>query len=244
MSDALWRLRNGLGRVLAGLPPVGGPVSPQAPTGVFAALSSIYRFAGGFVQHAAVCDWGCGTGFGSAILHRAGAASVIGIDPDPRAVRYARRRFRDPVLAFRVAPFEPAGDGLPPCERLVAVGTLARLEAPEAALERIASALLPGGMLIASLPPVLDGQTLERHLARHPRAARLYLWDWVELLEGSFRELLLFGHQPPPGAELDLASPRPSLLDPAAFRFEELPLAELDDVGSLGAVFVASGGRG
>ncbi|HUP43723.1 MAG TPA: methyltransferase domain-containing protein [Thermoanaerobaculia bacterium] len=241
MHDSLWRARNGLRRLVAGLPPAGGPVSPEAPTAVFAALSSIYRFAGRFVAGKAVLDWGCGTGFGSAILGAAGAGSVVGVDPDAAAIRYARRRFAGPGVGFRSGALEPAGPDLPPFERLVAVGTLARLRDPEAALPALAGAMGPEGLLVASVPPLLDGQTLELHLARHPGAARLYLWDWADLLGRRFRELRLYAHQPPAGVELDLASPRPSPLDPESFRFEEVPLSDLDNVGTLGAVFVGVG---
>ncbi len=47
MRDQLWRARNAARRLLAGLPPVGGPVCPEAPTTVYRVLVSLYRFAGG-----------------------------------------------------------------------------------------------------------------------------------------------------------------------------------------------------
>lgn len=243
MPDSIQRAGNALRRLLAGLPPGGRRVSPEAPTAVFAALSSIYGFAGGFVAGRAVLDWGCGTGFGSAILRRAGARPVVGIDPDGAAIRYARRRFGAPGLELRVAPLEDPGPDLPPFERLVAVGTLARLADPGTVLPRLTAALGPDGILVASVPPLLDGPSLEIHLARHPGAARLFLWDWAELLGRSFRELRLYSHQPPAGVRLDLASPRPSPVAPDAFRFPEAPLSDLDNVGTLGAVFVASAPR-
>ncbi|HSL83279.1 MAG TPA: methyltransferase domain-containing protein [Thermoanaerobaculia bacterium] len=244
MTDRLWRARNAARRLLAGLPPVGGPPFPEAPTAVYRVLASLYRFAGGFVAGEAVVDWGCGTGFGSAHLIEAGARSVMGLDPAPASIRYARRRFRRPGLELRVAELDLASAEVPAAGRWVAVDVLGRLADPEPVLSRLAAALPPEGVLIASLPPVLDGPTLELHRARHPEAARLFLWDWADLLGRAFREVRLFGHHAPPGVRLDLASPRPSPLDPAAFRFEEVPLADLDNVGSLGAVFVASGPAG
>ncbi|MGD2115621.1 MAG: hypothetical protein PVG07_11240, partial [Acidobacteriota bacterium] len=63
-------------------------------------------------------------------------------------------------------------------------------------------------------------------------------------LEGRFHRLELYRHAPPPGVTLDLASPRPSRARPADFRFEALAVGELDDVGFLGAVLVASGAAG
>lgn len=240
MHDQLWRARNAARRLFAGLPPVGGPACPEAPTAVYRVLVSLYRFAGGLVEGETAVDWGCGTGFGSALLIEAGARSVVGLDPDGASVRYARRRFARPGLDFRVADLELASEEVPSAARWVAVGTLGRLPDPEAVLPRVTDSLGPEGVLFASVPPVLDGPTLELHRARHPEAARYFLWDWADLLGRAFREVRLFGHQPPEGVRLELASPRPSALDPAAFRFEEVPLSDLDNVGSLGAVFVAS----
>lgn len=243
-SDTLQRAENALRRLLAGLPPRNAPPSPEVPTQVYRTLGSIYRFAAGRVDGASVLDWGCGTGFGAPVLAEGGARSVLGVDPDAGAVRYARRRFAGDGVEFRVRPLDDpldaeAGAG-GPFDRLVAVSSLARLPDPEATLRRILGGLSPDGSLIASLPPILDGPTLELHRARHPEAARLFLWDWADLLGDLFGELRLYGHQPPDGVALELASPRPSQLDEAAFRFEEIPLDDLDNVGTLGAVFVCS----
>ncbi len=252
MADSLWRARNAARRLLAGLPPRNAPPSPEAPTDVFRTVASIYRFAAGHVAGATVLDWGCGAGFGSALLARSGARAVVGVDPDDSSIRHARKRYGGSAAAgaavdFRVAPLDDPASGWPPergpVERLVAVASLGRLADPEAALPRVAGALAPDGALVASLPPILDGPTLELHRARHPEAARLFLWDWADLLGRTFRELRVFSHQPPAGARLDLASPRPSTLDEAAFRFDEIPLDDLDNVGTLGALFVCRGPR-
>lgn len=165
---------------------------------------------------------------------------MVGLDPAVASIRYARRRFGRPGLDFRVAALDLASPEAPVAGRWVAVDTLGRLADPEAVLPRVAAALPPDGLLVASLPPVLDGPTLELHRARHPEAARLFFWDWSDLLGRAFREVRLFGHHPPPGVRLELASPRPAPLDPADFRFEEVPVSDLDNVGPLGAVFVAS----
>jgi 2-polyprenyl-3-methyl-5-hydroxy-6-metoxy-1,4-benzoquinol methylase len=243
-SDTLRRVQNALRRLLAGLPLRNAPPSPEVPTQVFRTLGSIYRFAADRVAGRAVLDWGCGTGFGAPLLAAGGARSVLGVDPDAKAIRYARGRFAGDTVTFRVAPLEqPLENGDAPVDVMVAVDSLARLPDPAATLSRVVEGLSPEGVLIASLPPILDGPTLELHRARHPAAARLFLWDWAELLDERFGELALYGHQPPEGVRLELASPRPSHLSEAAFRFEEIPLDDLDNVGTLGAVFVAGSPR-
>jgi SAM-dependent methyltransferase len=172
---------------------------------------------------------------------------VVGIDRDPRALRYAARRFgRDAGGRVELRVGDPAAlaDGavLPQGAfgLVLALGLLPRLADPARALDAIRDRLEPGGVLIASLPPILDGQTLAMHQARPGEPSAMYLWDWESELGLRFKSLRLFRHLPPPGRPLDLADPAPSSLDPAAFRCEEIPRAEIYDVGSLTALFVCS----
>jgi SAM-dependent methyltransferase len=50
-----------------------------------------------------VLDFGCGTGYGSALLARAGASSVDGVDSSPTAITYANANFAGPNVHFVVA---------------------------------------------------------------------------------------------------------------------------------------------
>src|SRR5262249_50712539 len=86
---------NGLRRLRSGLPARRG-ISPEVPNDLFQALAAVYAFAARHVQGKSVLDLGCGTGSGSARLLAAGAASVVGVDPDPKSLAYARRRFAGP----------------------------------------------------------------------------------------------------------------------------------------------------
>lgn len=244
MSDAIYKVRNGLARLVHGLPAAGGPVSPEAPGDVYQTVRSIYRFAGGVCSGRATLDLLCGTGFGAAELLEAGCGPVVGVDPGGAAIRYARRSFAGDGLTFRRTAVDPLPEELPPFTAAVAVGALPRLPDPEATLAALAGRLGPEGLLVCSLPPILDGPTLEVHRGHEPGADHRYVWDWVGVLESSFRRLDLYRHLPPPGTELDLASPRPSRVRPERFRFEPIPLDDLDDVGHLTAVVVATGSTG
>lgn len=244
MLDAIYRVRNGLARRVHGLPAVGGPASPEAPGDVYQTLRSIYRFAGGVCAGRPTLDLLCGTGFGSAELLDAGCRRVVGVEPDPAAIRYARRSFGREGLELRLAAVDPLPEELPPFDAAVAVGALPGLPGPDATLTALAARLGAGGVLVCSLPPILDGPTLEVHRGREPGADHRYLWDWLDALEARFGRIGLYRHLPPPDTDLDLASPRPSRARPEDFRFEEIPVDELDDVGHLGAVFVATGAAG
>ncbi|MFP3940515.1 MAG: class I SAM-dependent methyltransferase [Thermoanaerobaculia bacterium] len=244
MRDSIYKVRNGLARLVHGLPVTGGPVSPEAPGDVYQTVRSIYRFAGTVCSGRATLDLLCGTGFGTAELLAAGCSPVVGVDPDGRAIRYARRRFARDGLVFRRDAVNPLPEALPSFTATVAVGALPHLPDPEATLAALAHRMGSEGLLVCALPPILDGPTLEVHRGREPGADHRYLWDWLGALEARFRRLDLYRHLPPADTELDLASPRPSRARPEDFRFEAIPTAELDDVGHLGAVFVATGAAG
>ncbi len=233
------RARNAWRRLVHLLPPSGEVVSPEVPNDLYQAHLSLYLFAASFARGRAAVDLACGTGYGSARLLAAGASRVVGIEADPWRRRYARRRFGRAGVDFRAGePGELPAD-LAPVDLAVAIGALPRAADPDRALAGIASRLAPGGLLVASLPPILDGQALAAHQARKDEPSAMYLWDWEERLRERFAALRLFRHLPPPGRQPDFADPRPSTLAAEAFRCEEIPLAEIYDVGSLGAVFVA-----
>src|SRR4051794_18361537 len=58
-----------------------------------------YRYAAAFVAGKAVLDVASGEGYGSAFLARH-AASVVGVDLDPEAVRHAQQHYPSPNLSF------------------------------------------------------------------------------------------------------------------------------------------------
>ncbi|MEP7012337.1 MAG: class I SAM-dependent methyltransferase [Acidobacteriota bacterium] len=247
MSLNSQRLKNALARLVSGLPARGPVVSPEVPNDLFQAHRSFYAFAARFAADREVLDLGCGTGYGTADLVEAGARRAVGIDPEARSIRYAKRRFRSPSLTFHQAAAERLPAQLGTFDRIVLGNVLTHLVDPEGALSAAAAHLafdLPDseigdGLLIASVPPILDGQTLAKHRALGNPTAR-FLWDWVEALSCHFPHLRLFRCLPPEGVHPDFSDPAPSLLAASDFRFEEIPLANLDDVGGLAAVFVGS----
>jgi len=239
----LARAGNAWRRVRSGLPAAGGALSPEVPNDLYQAHLSIYHFSAGLARGKRVLDLACGTGYGSARLLAGGAGAVTGVESDARLLRYAERRHGAPGISFVRGDPAALPAGLGAFDLAVAVGALPRLGDPGRALAGIAEHLAAGGALVASLPPILDGQALALHRALPRARSSLYLWDWESLLGERFRSLRLFRHLPPPGRLPDLAAAGPSTLAPEDFRFEELPLAEIYDVGSLTAIFVGEGPR-
>jgi len=237
-----WRLRNALRRLGSGLPPRGEVLHPGVPTDLFHAHLALYRFAGRFADRGRVLDLGCGTGYGSAELLAAGAAEVLGVDPRRLSVLYAQRHFGSPAARFRVGRAERLGGELGKFDAVVAVNVLPQVADVEAALCRISALLAPGGRLVASLPPLLDGQSLSLYRVNPRHRTALLLWDWLDLLRGHFDSFRLFRQLAPAGRVPALGSPRPATVRAEDYVFEELALSDLDEVGSLAAVVVCERG--
>jgi SAM-dependent methyltransferase len=248
LSRQAARWGNAWRRLRHGLPARAGPVSPEVANDLFLAHLAVYDFAAGLAPGRRVLDLGCGTGYGSAHLLAAGAAAVVGLDPDAACIAYATHRFGGARLRFARGRAEELPAALPAAaerfELIVAANLLAHLAAPGEALAAAARVLAAGGSLVASVPPVVDDRTMDQHRASGVHRSNRYLWGWESLLRDAFAELRLFRLLPPTGARLDLGDPRRSRLALADFRCEELPLSRLDDAGSLTAIFVASSPRG
>jgi len=62
-----------------------------------------YQFARPFVQGMRVLDYGCGSGYGAALVAD-GASQVFAVDVAEDAIGYARQHYARPNLTFQVAP--------------------------------------------------------------------------------------------------------------------------------------------
>ncbi|HEV8579873.1 MAG TPA: class I SAM-dependent methyltransferase [Thermoanaerobaculia bacterium] len=236
MARVVHKSLNVLRRWRAGLPVRGG-VSPEVPDDLYQSLSALYVFAARFAAGRRVLVLKCGTGFGCVRLAAAGAAEVIGLDPDERSLAYGRKRFAGVrYLQGEVPPGELGSFGL-----IVAVDLLAHLQDPVSVLELAAGRLEPDGVFFASVPPIVDEPTMERNRASGLHRLSLFLWNWESLFRRRFSDVRIFGAFPPEGARLDLADPSPSRLDAEDFHFDEVPPARPAAAGTLSAVLVGRG---
>jgi SAM-dependent methyltransferase len=109
-----------------------------------------YWWAARFVSEKRVLDAGCGTGYGSKILARAGA-DVVGVDIDPAALDEAREAAPERV-AFEMAdarklPFADAEFDVAVCFEVIE-----HVDDPESILDELRRVLRPDGLLVASSP--------------------------------------------------------------------------------------------
>jgi SAM-dependent methyltransferase len=110
-----------------------------------------YRWAAGAVAGKHVLVAGCGRGHGAQILQEAGAATVVGADPDAASVEVATRLYGErirflsaetPALPLAAASFDV----------VVCVETPTAELDPEAAIAELGRVLAPGGLMLVSVP--------------------------------------------------------------------------------------------
>jgi SAM-dependent methyltransferase len=110
-----------------------------------------YEFAKRFCADKRVMDIACGSGYGSDMMVRAGARSVLGVDIDAGNVEHARAAFRHDRLDYTAgdaAAFQPPE----PVDLVVSFETIEHITSYRAALKNFFNALVPGGQLLISTP--------------------------------------------------------------------------------------------
>lgn len=137
-----------------------------------------YEFAARFAAGRTAVDCACGTGYGSAILADAGARAVTGVDLSDEAVAYARAHHARPAARFVVADAMTwAPDAAP--DLWVSLETIEHLPDPAAYVRAVARRLVPGGLLVASVPTTVSTDGNPYHLTDFtPRS-------WHALLAGA-----------------------------------------------------------
>ena len=141
-----------------------------------------------------VLDLGCGGGHNGAMLKKAGAREVVGVELDARAADEARKRL-DRVYTRDLAEFDPAELGDELFDAIVASDVLEHLVDAEGLLARVTTRLRPGGAVVVSLPNVASVYVMAQLVTKSwPRRGsgifdRTHVrWfgkrDMVRLLEG------------------------------------------------------------
>ncbi len=127
-----------------------------------------YRFACRWARNARVLDIACGCGYGSAMLKKAGAREVVGIDIAPEAVAEARELYAKPGITFAQADYRelknpskrkdlaPLFDE--PFDLIVSLETIEHLPDPDDFADTVLRHLKRGGVFTGSVPvtPSMD----------------------------------------------------------------------------------------
>ena len=123
-----------------------------------------YEFAAGHVRGSRVADIACGTGYGTEILVlQGGAGHATGVDRDPAAVDYARRRHGSRGTTFVCAPAEETGLQSACLDAIVSMETIEHVEDDAPLLREFHRLLKPEGRLICSTPNAWALEDAEHH---------------------------------------------------------------------------------
>ena len=145
-----------------------------------------YEFALPAVAGRRVLDMACGTGYGTHFVARQGApASILGVDIDPDAVRYAQLRYHDPGLRY---------DRQDACahwtdERfdvVISWETIEHVPSPDLMLAAVTRMLEPDGVFYVSTPIRVGGHLGDK--PANPYHVREWAHEEFEALVGHFFE--------------------------------------------------------
>jgi glycosyltransferase involved in cell wall biosynthesis/2-polyprenyl-3-methyl-5-hydroxy-6-metoxy-1,4-benzoquinol methylase len=113
-----------------------------------------YLLAANFALQKAILDLGCGTGYGTAMLARSGAASALGLDIDPSTIEWAENTHHEKNLAFCVS--SDLGENLASksFDLITCFEMIEHVTKPEqqATIRSIARLLRKNGILLISTP--------------------------------------------------------------------------------------------
>jgi 2-polyprenyl-3-methyl-5-hydroxy-6-metoxy-1,4-benzoquinol methylase len=151
----------------------------------------VYEWIARRVAGLRVVDLACGEGYGSDVLARAGARSVVGVDANPEAHEHARLRYVRDNLRFERDMVERFGE---PCDALVFLQTIEHVQDPGALLERFRGLLAPGGTAYVSTPNVLTLAPPGAERSGNPWHVREYRpQEFAALCRAHFPRVELYG---------------------------------------------------
>lgn len=131
---------------------------------------SRYGFAAAYVEGKAVADIACGTGYGCAHLKQEGRAkSVVGVDIDAEAIKYAGNTYGDEYVTFRQASGHDSGLETAGFDVITSFETIEHLHDDVALLGEFSRVLRRGGTLVISTPNQWPCKTHPHHVREYDR---------------------------------------------------------------------------
>ena len=156
-----------------------------------------YEWATPQVKGLRVLDAGSGYGYGSDHLAANGAGWVVGVDTDPRAIRYARAHYHRPALEFALGKIQAVRTAT--FEAVISFEVLEHVQDGPGYLSQLVRLIRPGGVLFLSTPnrafterSYVDGRSPNPFHLREYYAAEV-----AEMLRPHFASVACFHEENP-----------------------------------------------
>jgi len=130
----------------------GERVSPEFPDAQFEQHVRLYECAGQLAKGKTVLDVGCGTGYGTHTLSLRGAKAVYGVDREPDAIAYSKRKYAGESVQFRQMDALDITYPNDSFDVVVCIEVLQQLADPHKSLAQIRRVLKRGGVLFLTAP--------------------------------------------------------------------------------------------
>jgi SAM-dependent methyltransferase len=212
------------------------------PNDCYQAHLSIYHFALALCQNGLVLDAGSGSGYGSAYLADHGARYVYGIDIGAQAVAFSRDQFPRPNLQYHVMDLGKIS-GFPSryFDLVFSSNALEHIEDVPAFFRAAWRLLKPTGALVIAVPPIINEQVRAADLANRYHLNSWSPRQWNFVLGQYFTEVQCYRHWfEKPGVTLNFTNhPSETVIGPHDFTFEPIAVADLYNVHTIGAIFMA-----
>lgn len=131
-----------------------GSLLPQAKflQETYALAISRYHLSKPYAQDKIVLDAGCGSGYGSEMLIKAGAKKVYGVDICPESIEYCRTHHKQANLVFQVGDLTKIDFPDQTFDLICAFEVIEHIEDYKRAMREFYRVLKPNGLLIISTP--------------------------------------------------------------------------------------------
>lgn len=129
-------------------------VGPKGIEGALKTLKKEFPDLDGLIRGKRVLDFGCGTGRQAVAMVEQHGAKVCGLDIDERWLTKARNRADDHGLSSDQLQFTNTLEDENQFDVVISVNAMEHFANPGAVLDQMASALKPGGIILATFSPL------------------------------------------------------------------------------------------
>ncbi|MEM4325817.1 MAG: class I SAM-dependent methyltransferase [Candidatus Pacearchaeota archaeon] len=168
----------------------------KTPKSIFNEHISRYDFAAKFVINKVVLDIACGTGYGSAYLLKKGRAKkVYGGDISPEAINYAKKKYRNKKLFFKVmdATKMPFKNNF--FDVIISFETIEHISEYTEFLCECKRVLKKNGRIIISTPNKIVSSPLTKNPCNPFHVKEFYLQEFKEILNNFFVVENIYGQK-------------------------------------------------